>query len=160
MPLARGSFRYNPASSKSNETSAWIGLDRSQGLKVYKNEWPWCETPNSNLFKLPIRYPYGQADMSSCQQEDMTGGHVFLFSKKTCLVVETKTRLLVQQGDVSCCSTRRHVLLLSKKTCLLVEQEGMSSFGRRRHAFWFNKKTCVLVDKKTCPLVKNNISSC
>ena len=72
--------------------------------------------------------------------------HVFLFDKKT--------RLAIQQEDLSSCSTKRHVFLFErkhvflldrkarplvhKKTCLLAEQEDLSFL-------LFNKKTCLLV---------------
>ena len=60
--------------------------------------------------------------------------HVFLFNKKACP--------LVQQEDMSSCSTRRHVFLLNRKTWLLFQLEDMSS------SFLLNRMTCLLVQQE------------
>ena len=49
---------------------------------------------------------------------------------------------------------RRHVFFLNGKTCLLVEQDDMSSCSTRSHVFLFNRRRCPLVQKDTCLLVQ------
>ena len=126
--------------------------------------------------------------MSSCSQEGVSScparRHVFLSNKKTRLLVQRETSLLVQQEDMSWCPTRRHVCLSNKKTCLLVQQEGMakktrlliqhvqqedmSSCPTRRHLSLFDNQTCLrtcshdfLLNKKACLLAeREDISLC
>ena len=79
-------------------------------------------------------------------------------------LLNRETRLLVKQGNMSSCWTRRHVFLstgghvflLSKDTCLPAKQEHMSSCWTRTmsscrtrtHVFLFNNKICVLVQQE------------
>jgi len=89
---------------------------------------------------------------------------VFLFNKKTYLLVEQEARLHVQQEDMCSCSPRRHVFFFNEKTCLpankqkeetslIAEQEDLSSCSTRIHAFLLSKKTSLLVEEE-------GISSC
>jgi len=59
------------------------------------------------------------------------------------------TCLLVQQQDMSSCSTRRRAFLLSKKTCPLVQQEDMPSL-------LLNRKTCLLVKQEDMSVFLSN----
>ena len=107
------------------------------GLKAWLNYWMTC---------LPVQ----QEGMSSCSG----GRHAFLFSKKTCLLVEDMSSCRV--GGHVFSSNKKACLLFSKKACLLVQPEGMpscstggharrhedtSSCSARRHVFVLNMST-------------------
>ena len=63
-----------------------------------------------------------------------------------------KTGLLVEQENMSCCSTRRHVQSLRKKTRLLVvavqEDVSSSSCATGRHVFWATRARVFLFNQE------------